>query len=278
MRTKIIGMCIVLAAFINCRRDKPPVSPTPPAWLVTVVQDQATQHAPDAQLVGNMYQGVAHEEGDDTEWPLTLEPGQCYWFSGAGDQGIEELELFLYDPQDDRVAKATDGAPRAMMAHCPTVPGMYKLRAKAEEGRGHFHVGVYAKAAPEGTATPPAPTGTAAPAGQDLAALCDAEAKAAAPGAERVGDHFSGNADETDWYTALEVDKCYWFIGVGGEGVSELWLYLWDPADKRITTNKSESNKVTVGHCPEKPGMYHFQAKIGSGSGEYKVGVYAKKK
>jgi hypothetical protein len=137
-------------------------------------------------------------------------------------------------------------------------------------------VGVYVKAAPDGTVPAP-PTGPTAPA-QDLGAQCDAEAKASAPGAERVGDHFSGNADETDWYTALEVGKCYWFIGVGGEGVNELWLYLWDPADKRITANKAESNKVTVGHCPEKAGMFHFQAKIGSGSGEYKVGVYAKKK
>jgi hypothetical protein len=278
MRTKLIGMCIVaLLALINCRRDKPPVSPAPPAWLVTVVQDQAAQHAPDAQLVGNIYQGVAHDEGDEQEWPLTLEAGKCYWFSGAGDQGVEELELFLYDPEGDRVAKATDGAPRAMMAHCPTVSGMFKLEAKAEDGRGHFHVGVYVKAAPDGTVPPP-PTGSAAAPAQDLGALCDAEAKSAAPGAERVGEHFSGDADETDWYSALEVGKCYWFIGVGGEGVNELWLYLWDPADKRITANKAAANKVTVGHCPEKSGMFHFQAKIGSGSGEYKVGVYAKKK
>lgn len=278
MRTKIVGICLVaFIALLNCRRDQPPVSPTPPAWLMTVVQDQAAQHAPDAQLVGNVYQGVAYEEDDEQEWPLTLEVGKCYWFSGAGDQGVEELSLYLFDPDDDKVASDTNDAPRTIMAHCPERSGMFKIRAKVREGRGHFHVGVYVKDAPEGTAPPPPPE-PAAPAGPDLGALCDAEAKSAAPGAERVGNHFSGSADETDWYSALEVGKCYWFIGVGGPGVNELWLYLWDPKDNRITANKSESNKVVVGHCPEKSGMFHFQAKIGSGEGEYKVGLYAKKK
>lgn len=229
----------------------------------------------DAELVGNIYQGVAYEEDDETDWPMTLEVGKCYWFSGAGDQGVEELAMYLYDPDDDKVASESDDAPRIVLAYCPERSGMFKLRAKVREGRGHFHVGVYAKGAPEGTAPPPP---TTAPAGPDLGALCDAEAKSAASGAERVGNHFSGSADETDWYTALEVGKCYWFIGVGGEGVNELWLYLWDPKDNRITANKSETNKVVLGHCPEQPGMYHFQAKIGSGSGPYKVGVYAKAK
>jgi hypothetical protein len=103
-------------------------------------------------------------------------------------------------------------------------------------------------------------------------------AKASAPDSERVGDHFAGHADHTDWYVALETGKCYWFIGAGDDDVKELYLYLWDPADKRITANKSENNRVNVGHCPTSSGMYHFQAKVNSGSGKYKVGVFAKKK
>lgn len=282
MRTKIIALCAVaFIALFNCRRKLPPVAPTPPAWLVTVVQDQAAQNAPGAELVGNIYQGVAYEQGDTTDWSVPLEAGKCYWFSAAGDQGIERLYLSLYDPEDDRVEREKPDSPRVMLAYCPEMAGMHRVEALAKRGRGHFHMGVYAKpaagAAPApGTAAKPQPTG--APAAADLGAICDEEAKTAAPGATRVGNHFSGNADETDWYTALEAGKCYWFIGVGGSGINQLWLFLWDPDDKRITANKAETNKVTVGHCPDKAGMYHFQAKIGAGSGDYKVGVYVKDK
>ena len=42
---------------------------------------------------------------------------------------------------------------------------------------------------------------------------------------------------------------------------------------------RAESAPVTgsLGHCPTVAGMYKFQAKVQSGSGDYKVGVYAKK-
>jgi hypothetical protein len=93
-----------------------------------------------------------------------------------------------------------------------------------------------------------------------------------------VGDFFTGSADKTDWYSALDAGKCYWFIGAGDEGIDQMHLYLWDPEDQRVTANKSTTNRATVGHCPQRSGMYHFQANIVAGTGTYKVGIYAKSK
>lgn len=283
MRTPVVlASSLVLLGLWACDH-KAPIAPTPPPWLPGVVQEQALAQAPDAQLVGNLYQAVTDGDADRTDWNVTLEQGKCYWLSGAGDQGIEELALYLWDPEGDKVDKLKSKTNKVILAHCPTVSGLFKFQAKVLEGRGHYQVGIYAKAAPEGGAPTAAPTATptAAPAPvADLGAACDADAKAAAPEAARVGNHFTGTADETDWYTQLDADKCYWLIGRGSDGVKELWLYLWGPGtpETRITANKAESNKVVVGHCPDKAGMYHFQAKVGSGSGEYAVGLYAKKK
>jgi hypothetical protein len=275
----VVGSVVAALGLFACHH-KAPISPTPPPWLPTAVQEQVTKQAPDATLVGNLYPGLADDDTRKTDWKLTLDVGKCYWISAAGDQGVEEIALYLWDPSDKRVAKEPGRGPRTLMNYCPEVSGLFRMEAKVTEGRGHYAVGVYAKDASKGAAPPPtaAPSATAPSAGADLGATADQEAKSAAAGGARVGEFFKGNADETDWYTQLDQNKCYWFLGVGSSEVKELWLFLWDPDEKRIAANKSETNKVVVGHCPNKTGMFHFQAKVGSGSGSYVVGLYAKDK
>jgi hypothetical protein len=55
-----------------------------------------------------------------------------------------------------------------------------------------------------------------------------------------------------------------------------LYLYLWDGKNKRVTESKSDSDTAMVGHCAKENGMFKFQAKVDSGKGDYKVGVYVK--
>ena len=252
------------------------------------MQEEALKQAPDAQPVGGLYQALADEDNRKSEWSFELQIGNCYWFSAAGDQGVEEISLYLRNPKDHKVAKLGDKGPRVVLNYCPDMSGMFKLEAKVHHGEGHYAVGLYSRSA-QGGAPPvaaqpgPAPTGakpapTTAPSGPagDLATECDNEARAKAQGATRVGNHFSGNADETDWYTQLDVGKCYWLVGVGSPEIKALWVQLWDTEDRPIRQAKSNTNRVVVDYCPTKTGMHHFQAKIGAGSGDYKVGVYAK--
>ncbi len=280
--TLVLTLC-VLAAVCGCRRDKTPMTPTPPPWLDTAVQEQAQQQAPEAQLLGSIYKGIAFREDQSSDWQITLEAGQCYWFSGAGDQTVEELYLELRDPDDDDVAEDKNDTPRIVITYCPETSGMFELEAKVTEGHGHYAVGVYGKqgtAAPaEPTAAPPA-TAVAPPSGTGLGSVVDDMAKASAPNAQRVGDHLAGETDKSDWYVALESGKCYWFIGAGDGGVDQLTLTLWGPppSEKQIALNQSENNRVTVGHCPATSGMFHIQAKVDGGEGKYTVGVFAKKK
>ncbi len=273
----LVTLCLVFS-FGACRRRRARVAITsqPPAWLEGVVLDQAKQNAPDAKQVGNIYKGVAHEEDGRTQWQMLLEGGTCYWFSTAGDQSVEQLYVNLWDPSEDRVAKLKLDGPKLVLAYCTKVAGMYKLEVKVTKGAGHYHVGVFGKAAPGGPAPTSAPPPPATP--ERLAQVIAEMAKSSASGARLVGELFEGENPESDWYVQFEPGKCYWLIGAGEKEVEELYLYLWDPKDSRVTANKSDTNRVTIGHCPTVGGMFHFQVKIGRGNGKYKVGVYAKKK
>src|SRR5688572_20198685 len=86
----------LLVPVAACRRERAPMTPTPPEWLDTAVTDQVRASAPEAQAIGGIFKGTAFREGDHSQWQVTLEAGQCYWFSGAGDQTVEELYLNLW--------------------------------------------------------------------------------------------------------------------------------------------------------------------------------------
>ncbi len=292
-----LPLAVALAA---CHHEPHAVSPTPPAWLEGVTLDLARQNAPDAQQVGGIRKAVAYNEDDRTDWSVPLERGSCYWFSLAGDQNVEAVGLFLWNPRGSRLETVKQQGPRAVLAHCASAPGLYKLQAKIMRGYGHYELAVFTTAAP-GTkpapapipsieaemepppAMPPAPPAVPpappAPApAVDLAADIDAAAKTEAPQASRVGELFDGKSNQTDWYIQLDADKCYWLVAAGEPSVKGLPSRLWVPQDKGITANKSQTTRGGVGHCPAVSGRYHFQAKVAEGSGKYQVGVYARAK
>lgn len=249
-----------------------PVNAVPPQGLDSAVEQQARVATPDGPLVGQIMRGYGGDDDDKKDFTIALDAKHCYWFSGVGDQGVEKLSLYLWDPNDKRVESKRAGTPQALMRYCPTMPGPYRLQGKVGDGAGYFAIGVYAA---ERDAAPPPPPAEEKP---DLEALIQQQASAAASGATRVGNYFEGSADQTDWSIPMQPGKCYWVIGAGEPGkIKKLWLYLWDPQNHRITENKAQSNTVMVGHCPTQPGMYKFQAKVDSGSGNYKVGVFEKK-
>jgi hypothetical protein len=271
MRRPTILAALALVSVVTACRRHPPIAPTPPPWLDGKVDEQGKAASQDGDRVGSPFHGVAYKKGESNDWTLMLDESKCYWFSGVGDEQVEKLYLYLFDPNDKRVQTKKPDGPMAVLTYCPEVSGMYRVEAKADEGAGHFAVGVYAKAGPPRAVKLPPP---AAP---DLEQAVEQAASAAAPGATRVGNFYGGSVDKQDWFTALEPGKCYWIVGAGMPGrVKKLSLYLWDPANKRVTDNRADSPNAMIGHCPTQPGMYKFEAKVESGSGEYRVGVYAK--
>jgi hypothetical protein len=240
----------------------------------------AKAQAKDAQQVGEYFRGA----GPKTDYQVLLEANKCYWFSGTS-EGVKKLNLYLWAPNANlftpRVADAkSDG--QATMAYCTQVAGMYKLQVKTE-GKGRFVLGTFAKDAPKQAAAAPAPEPAPAKKGPDLGPICDKTASVAASGAKRVGDFFDGkgnsigSSDKSDYSVMMEKGKCYWAVGCADpDKVKSLYLYLWGPDNKRITEAKSDNPNPMVGHCAAATGMFKVQAKMNSGNGTYKVGVYVK--
>jgi hypothetical protein len=220
-----------------------------------------------APLNGQILHGETTRPGGSQDFRVQLDAEHCYWFGGATNELGQRITLTVSDPHGAEVASEKGKATDAILEYCPTTDGIFKIESKLGH-HGPFSVAVY-----QGTRLAPA----ALPTGVSPELLIQKEAAASAPGAKQVGAFYEGSTDETSWTTALTKGRCYWFIGAGTPGkVKKLSLYIWDPSNKRISDNKSDSNVATVGHCAKDTGMFKFQAKVHSGSGIYKVGVFEK--
>jgi hypothetical protein len=236
---------------------------------------QAKTQAPDARQHGDFFRGA----GAKSDYSVLLEANKCYWFSGAG-ENLKKLYLYLWKPNSNffspRVADAK-GATSSTLAYCTQEAGLFKFQVKTE-GKGRFVVGVFEKDSP----TPAVPPPVAAVV--DLPSICDKTAAAASQGlAKRQGEFLDGSGsslghdDRGDYSVMMEGGKCYWVVGCGEpDKVKSLYLYLWDPHNKRVTEAKPDSATVMVGHCPAQTGMFKVEAKMNSGKGAWKVGVYTK--
>jgi hypothetical protein len=272
MKLLSCAVAVTIFASLGCGRGQRPIAATAAPDLEGRADQQAHSAAPAGERVGEALRGAAQENGY-TDWRLQLEAGQCYWFGYAGDPGVAKFSMYIFSPKDSRLDSARGKAPEGLFTHCAEQNGIYRLQGKVAEGAGHYAVVIYKTK----SATPVAPPSAPEEQKVDLAAMIEKQAAAAAPGAKRVGDLYASSAEQADWYTSVEPGKCYWFIGAGEpKKVKRLYLYLWDSKNKRVTESKSDSENVMVGHCAKEPGMFKFQAKIDSGKGDYKIGVYVK--
>ena len=216
---------------------------------------------PDGQRVLTTLHGLGAGPDQFTEWMVPLEAGRCYWFGYAADPGVERFSFYIWDPANHRADTERNRPGQGVVSYCPTVNGMHRLQGKAASGAGHFAVVAYAKQG----AVPAPPL--------DLVATIEAQAAAAAPGAARIGEFYSGSAETSDWVTAMEAGKCYWIIGQASRARSKALFVPLGPRNSRRQESRSDSRTSMVGYCAREPGMYKFQAKVYSGSGPYKVGV-----
>lgn len=260
-----IAIMVGLAVMGGCRRNKgAAVAPT--GSIEERIDAQARSEEPLAELVGELHRGAAAEEDDGGSWQVPLQGGECYWFSAAGEAGVDEVLIELFEPEDDDRVESEKESPGAVMKYCPKESGSFRLALRVTEGRGPYAVGVFKK----GTGQPGAAGGPT-----DLASTADARAAVVAPDAERKVPHHAGKAPQGDWYFELVPGTCYWFVGVASEGVANVSLELWSPKEERVAFLEAEAPPIVIEHCAAVGGMFHLQAK-GVGEGELLVGQYEK--
>jgi hypothetical protein len=72
-----------------------------------------------------------------------LESGRCYQVAGFGGQGVADLDIFLYGPGGNEVARdeARDATP--LVQHCPSQGGAFTVKVKMFQGNGPFALQAY---------------------------------------------------------------------------------------------------------------------------------------
>ncbi len=73
----------------------------------------------------------------------SLESGRCYQIAGFGGQGVADLDVFLYGPAGNEVARdeARDATP--LVQHCPSQGGAFTVKVKMYQGNGPFALQAY---------------------------------------------------------------------------------------------------------------------------------------
>ncbi|MGZ3442803.1 MAG: hypothetical protein ACXVDD_24950, partial [Polyangia bacterium] len=99
-----------------------------------------------------------------------------------------------------------------------------------------------------------------------------------APGTEPVGapiGGFLGSRQSVTQFVTMQAGRCYTILGVGGQGVSDLDLVLYNPNGKRVASDIGFDPTPSIQHCAQWPGAYKLEATVKRGGGEIAVQVYA---
>jgi hypothetical protein len=106
-------------------------------------------------------------------------------------------------------------------------------------------------------------------------------AKRYAPGLVAIGSVISGTLAQgtrSDHLVVLESGHCYRVVGVGGDGVDDMDLFLYDPAGVQANQDASQDRYPVLGMqseiCPIRAGAYRLQVQMYQGGGPFAVGVY----
>jgi hypothetical protein len=75
-------------------------------------------------------------EGEVLRAPMELEAGRCYVVVARGGEGLEDVDLFLYDPAGAEVARNLESDAEPSLEHCPEQTGRHLFEVRAFEGAG----------------------------------------------------------------------------------------------------------------------------------------------
>ncbi|MBI2896329.1 MAG: hypothetical protein HYY06_22420 [Deltaproteobacteria bacterium] len=77
-----------------------------------------------------------------------------------------------------------------------------------------------------------------------------------------------------DFSVVLQAGHCYTVIGVGVPTVTDLDMFIFDPAGTQTAQDQATDNFPIVTACPSIAGTYRVQVKMYAGSGEFGVQVF----
>lgn len=206
-------------------------------------------------------------EGQGFRRAIRLESDRCYVVAALGGEGMEDLDLFLYDASGAEVARDLGPGSNARLEHCPQEVGSGTLEVRAFEGSGA--AGVIVFSGPE--AAPSVPELDVVEQAAPLAVLggeIDAlVARGLVDPLYLVQDGSLGPG-ETRTHEVVLGPGCGLLVGAGGPGELDLDLYLVDSEGRAVDVDTRVQRTARVGACPTEQRAYRVTVKA-YGRGRY---------
>lgn len=130
------------------RDDEIEVPPVPPPAdeLEASLRENGRELAPFMILSEDAMRGEI-DEGGARDFSHVMHPGWCYKVLGLGGEGVEDLDIRIYDSNDVLLQRDTtrDAEPYIgrMRPICPGESGTYRVQVRMVSGAGPFVVQVY---------------------------------------------------------------------------------------------------------------------------------------
>jgi hypothetical protein len=74
--------------------------------------------------------------GGTQQFQAQLTTGACYTLAGFGGTGVRDLDIYLYGPGGNEVARDVATNPQPTVDHCPSFPGLYTVKVLMYQGNG----------------------------------------------------------------------------------------------------------------------------------------------
>lgn len=105
------------------------------------------ERAPSEAMLMIPHEGVVRGDlarGERRDFTSVLRTGLCYKVLGQGGEGVEDLDLFVYEPDGVLLQRDSTrhdhpviGVERAI---CPVEPGLYRVEVRMAAGSGPYAV------------------------------------------------------------------------------------------------------------------------------------------
>lgn len=235
----------------------------------------------------------------EASFMVSLNGGVCYTGVAAGEHGVRDVDLFLFDPAQKRVAGDRRTDRRALFNYCVPSTASYRIQVASKSGDGEVAFQLFqdvnASAPPPGNGNPPPPPGTPPPRPEDqdqdhAVPPPPPPPRPATP--QTTGDELTDQLVQSangmrlrkkavsgvlpaDVNFELERGQCYSLIVGRGRVGKKMTLTLLSPAGRKVTNVKSPAQFATAVICPTESGPHKLEIRAEKGS-EFRAGVFTR--
>lgn len=231
------------------------------------VVELAARDAPGSTLLGEVETGrLAQGQGSVRSYALVT--GTCYWFVAAGDGNVHDIDLDVRF-RGVEVARDQSSTGEAVVPgerpYCPGEAQRVQVRVTAFRGGGVYAVGVY-------SGQPPAAEGEV-----DMHALLDRAASRYAAGMGQAGEPRVApmtTGEDLEQEVSLEGGRCYRFLAVGGPGVEDLELHVYQGSSE-IARDAAMASEAVASYCATAATPVRVRLRMHAGRGQIAFAPYS---